>query len=180
MTDRHNLSDQELAAMSVVLDALGPLDEDAQRRIVVYLTDRLTPRTTGGAARDTATPESPLDAVFGPVATEPPADDESWHWAKEWADEGAFTIVERREAKRTVEAYEIPDSDGEGFYLGHLRAAVSAAETYSDESFVRVLRPALYEDDDGRDEHWIYGVVIEDFVPADRTDLMAPPPRKET
>lgn len=167
--------------MSAVLDALGPLDVDAQQRIMAYLNKRFTPRTTGGAAAsDTATPESPLDAVFGPTATEPPADDESWQWAKEWADEGTFTIVERREAKRTVEACEIPDSDGEGFYLGHLRAAVAATDTYSDEAFVRVLRPALYEDSDyGRDEHWIFGIVIQDYAPGDRTDLMEPARRSE-
>jgi len=180
MTGLHNPSDHELAAISVVLDALGPLDEDAQRRIVAYLTDRFTPRPIGGAASGTATSGSALDAVFGPVATEPPADDESWQWAKEWAGEGTFTIVERRGAERTVEAYEIPDSDSEGFYLGHLRAAMSAADTYSDDSFVRVLRPSLYEDDDGREEHWIAGIVIQDIIHADRTDLMAPPPRKET
>ncbi|RDB48051.1 hypothetical protein FK530_22535 [Tsukamurella conjunctivitidis] len=105
---------------------------------------------------------------FWPDSARAPVDNESW----KWADNGAFEVIERGVASRIIEAIEPVDSDGDGFMLGNLRAALAAAADYPDDAYVRVVRPKLYELDDGRDEHWFDGIVIEHMLGTRRAELM--------
>lgn len=109
--------------------------------------------------------DSELGKALG--ETNPAPDTESWKYAAEGED---FDVRERRVANRFLEAY--ADRDGEGFYLGHLRAVVAAAGDYGDDAFVRVAQVTPYGADDGRGEHWFNGIVIQETMASRRTDLL--------
>lgn len=113
-----------------------------------------------------------LTALGEPDAA--PVDNPSWTYAAELGD---FAVYERRLATRVLEAHASPD--GEGFYLGHLRAVLAAATDFADDAFVRVFAPTLYEADDGRSQHWFNGVRIEDTLAMKRTDLMTDRPASD-